>query len=164
MKNTIPPVCTSLTEETKDKTEASIPERDAETHSVKRSVVTSSIIPVWVSSVEDPDNECLTYALLDTQSDTSFILEDLGSQWSDRAKQVKLRISTMTSPSMLLNSKRIDGLQVRGMKTSDRITLPPVYTKDYIPVERSHVPTRETALQWPHLKPIAVEMGRKWGN
>lgn len=41
------------------------------------SSATSSIVPVLVSTVEEPQREVLTYALLDTQSDSTFILEDL---------------------------------------------------------------------------------------
>lgn len=37
---------------------------------------TSTIIPVWVSTTSEPDREVLVYALLDTQSDTTFILEE----------------------------------------------------------------------------------------
>ena len=35
---------------------------------------TSMIVPVWVSTYENPSCEILTYALLDTQSDSSFIV------------------------------------------------------------------------------------------
>ena len=37
---------------------------------------TSTIIPVWVSATSEPDCEILVYALLDTQSDTTFLLEE----------------------------------------------------------------------------------------
>lgn len=41
---------------------------------------TSSIVPVLVSSATEPHREILTYALLDTQSDSTFILENLISE------------------------------------------------------------------------------------
>ena len=37
---------------------------------------TSTIIPVWVSTTSEPESEVLVYALLDTQSNTIFILEE----------------------------------------------------------------------------------------
>ena len=40
------------------------------------SMKSSMIVPVWVSHEKTPEKEILTYALLDTQSDTSFILDD----------------------------------------------------------------------------------------
>lgn len=41
----------------------------------KSGVHTSSIVPVFISTSIEPDKEVLVYALLDTQSDTTFILE-----------------------------------------------------------------------------------------
>ncbi|XP_076360255.1 uncharacterized protein LOC143252265 isoform X1 [Tachypleus tridentatus] len=38
--------------------------------------MTSIIVPVYLSMKEDPDTEVMVYALLDIQSDTTFILED----------------------------------------------------------------------------------------
>lgn len=37
---------------------------------------TSSIIPVWVSAESELNQEILVYALLDTQSDTTFIMDE----------------------------------------------------------------------------------------
>ena len=39
--------------------------------------------------------------------------------------------------------------------SNKRLKINNVYTRDFIPVDRSHIPTRETALMWPHLKDIA---------
>lgn len=36
-----------------------------------------------------------------------------------------------------------------------RIQLPPLYTREFIPADRSHIPTSETALKWPHLEQLA---------
>ncbi|XP_053293853.1 uncharacterized protein LOC128454468 [Pleuronectes platessa] len=38
---------------------------------------TSAIIPVWLSSAAQPSQEVLTYALLDSQSDTTFVLSEV---------------------------------------------------------------------------------------
>ena len=35
-----------------------------------------TIIPVWVSATSEPDREIPVYALLDTQGDTTFLLDD----------------------------------------------------------------------------------------
>lgn len=37
---------------------------------------TFMIVPVWLSTLENPSHEILTYALLDTQSDTTFVLDE----------------------------------------------------------------------------------------
>lgn len=72
----------------------------------------SNIVPVLVSSVQEPQKEVLTYALLDTQSDSTFILEDLLEDLNVEPQPVKLKLSTMTAVNTVLSSKSIRGLQV----------------------------------------------------
>ena len=57
-----------------------------------------------------------------------------------------------------MECETVSGLRVRGYTSSVQIDLPPSYTKDYIPVKRDHIPTRNTAKQWPHLTEITDEM------
>lgn len=59
---------------------------------------------------------------------------------------------------MIMKSKRIDGLRVRGYNSGVYIDLPPSYTKDCIPINRDHIPTHQTAKQRPHLSAIADQM------
>lgn len=47
---------------------------------VGQSSSTSMIVPVWVSTVQSPSKEQLVYALLDTQSDSTFVCEELSKQ------------------------------------------------------------------------------------
>ncbi|KAG1930139.1 hypothetical protein F2P79_022561 [Pimephales promelas] len=122
------------------------------------SVITSMIVPVWVSSVKNPSNEQLVYALLDTQSDTTFIDEGVSKVLQVDAHPIKLKLTTLMGDSMIINSKRITDLQVRGYNSSVHINLPPLYTKECIPVNRDHIPTRETAKNWSHLKVISKDM------
>ncbi|KAM9817861.1 uncharacterized protein LOC133152032 [Syngnathus typhle] len=59
--------------------QANPPSNEATTNRVVQNTVnthTSTIIPVWLSSVSEPNREVLVYALLDTQSDTTFVLEE----------------------------------------------------------------------------------------
>ncbi len=53
----------------------------------KSSTYTSSIVPVYVSTTMEPDKEVLVYALLDSQSDTTFILKDAAVHWVPRKSQ-----------------------------------------------------------------------------
>lgn len=46
----------------------------------RKTSATSSIVPVFVSAASQPQKEILTYALLDTQSDSSFVLGDLATE------------------------------------------------------------------------------------
>ncbi|RXN31349.1 hypothetical protein ROHU_017013 [Labeo rohita] len=119
---------------------------------------TSSIVPVYVSTIAEPRKEILVYALLDTQSDTTFILKDTAETLDAKKEPVKLKISTITSKTKVVSSHKLNGLQVRGIKSEVKIQLPTTYTRDYIPANRSHIPTCETARNWPHLEHLADEM------
>ena len=152
------PTCLHEEKKKGEKRESGQARPQAISHSVKRLPVTSSIVPVWLSRVEQPDEECLVYALLDTQSDTTFVLDEVSQMLCDGGIPVKLKISTMTSTGTEVNCKRLEGLQIRGMRSETRVCLPTVYTRDYIPVDKSHIPTNHTALQWPHLRHIAREI------
>ncbi|XP_063052707.1 uncharacterized protein LOC134447256 [Engraulis encrasicolus] len=119
---------------------------------------TSSIVPVLVSSTAVPGKEILTYALLDTQSDSSFILEELATELDANGLPVQLKLSTMTAANTVIASKAVGGLQVRGLNSEVYVKVGQAYTRDFIPVDKSHIPTTSTALQWPHLKHLKSKM------
>ncbi|KAJ8000854.1 hypothetical protein DPEC_G00184710 [Dallia pectoralis] len=119
---------------------------------------TSMVIPVWVSSKNDPTAEKLVYALLDTQSDTTFIDQDVSDVLNVDKFPVKLKLTTMSGRDTVLTSEGVSGLRVRGYSSSIPVDLPVAYTKDCIPVNRSHIPTCETAKQWSHLAEIVDEI------
>lgn len=123
-----------------------------------RNTHTSSILPVYVSSTANPEEEILVYALLDTQSDTTFILKDVADLLHVERDPVRLKISTITSRSMVVSSSKMRGLQVRGLMSDERINLPITYTREYIPANKSDIPTCKTARGWPHLEHLADKM------
>ncbi|CAI5642237.1 unnamed protein product [Oreochromis niloticus] len=142
------------------------PDEDAnkEVHNVMTHVLirktssTSSIVPVFVSVASEPEKEILTYALLDTQSDSSFILEDLALELNVDTQPVQLKLSTMTSVDTVVASKLANNLQVHGFDSETRVQIEQAYSRDFIPVDKSHIPTKETALQWPHLEGLADKL------
>lgn len=126
-------------------------QQDGNTH-------TSSILPVYVSSTANPEKEILVYALLDTQSDTTFILKDVADLLHVERDPVRLKISTITSRSIVVSSSKLRGLQVRGLMSDERINLPITYTREHIPANKSDIPTCKTARGWPHLEHLADKM------
>ena len=113
---------------------------------------TAAIIPVWLSSTSQPTQEVLVYALLDSQSDTTFVLSEVADALEVDKEQVKLKLSTMTARTTVVSSQRVNNLQVRGFYSGEKIPLPPVYTREFIPANRTHIPTGETAKAWSHLE------------
>ena len=116
------------------------------------------ILPVYVSHKDNAANEVLVYALLDSQSDTSFISSATYSRLAVNGVDTTLRLSTMTDDGGILRCKRIKGLSVRGFNSSLNIALPVVYTHESIPVSRDAIPTPEMAASWPHLQCIESEL------
>ena len=64
------------------------------------------IVPVWVSSWENPSLEILTYPLLDSQSNTTFILDDTAKALNLKGYRVNLSLSTMTRKILTLAAER----------------------------------------------------------
>lgn len=75
-----------------------------QTHS---SNLTSTISPVWLSTTNDPDHEILLYALLDSQSDTTFILQEKADALYCDKRHVQLRLSTLSSRDTVIPSERL---------------------------------------------------------
>ncbi|XP_042626645.1 uncharacterized protein LOC122147619 [Cyprinus carpio] len=117
----------------------------------ERNTYTSMIVPVWVYTKQNPSYERLVYALLDSQSDTTFIDKGVCDDLQTTTFPVQLKLTTMLGKDTVLQSERVSGLQVRAYKSGNYIDLPPTYTKDCIPVNHSHIPTCEVAKNWNHL-------------
>ncbi len=126
--------------------------------STQRASATSSIVPVLVSSIKEPHREVLTYAILDTQSDSTFVLEDVLDKLNVDTQPVKLKLSTMMAIDTIISSKNVHGLQVRGLHSKNHIQVQQAYSCNFIPVDKSYVPKKETALEWPHLRHLADKL------
>ena len=113
---------------------------------------------MWISSKDEPGKEVLTYAMLDTQSDTSFILESTLENLGVEGSETRLSLSTMLAKNKIINSQRVNGLQVRGYNCDEVITLPSVYSRHIIPANRDHIPTPYTAMRWEHLQCISQDL------
>ena len=99
--------------------------------------LTSMIVPVYVSTDGRPENEVMVYALIDSQSDTSFIDESIPNSWEEDFKTVKLEISTVTTQKKIVDCLSIQELYVRGIYSDEPITIPQTYSQDNIPGKRS---------------------------
>lgn len=66
---------------------------------------TSMIVPVYVSHSDRPDQERLVNALLDTQLDTTFILEDTYRELGLSRTTAKLLLSTMYAENQVVESE-----------------------------------------------------------
>ena len=125
---------------------------------------TSLTLPVWLSSKDNPDNETLVYALVDSQSDTTFVDQTLAEQLnlSPRFKETtRLNVKTLSTTdgsSTSIVCDKITNLRVRGYMDNTYVDLPASYTVNHIPFQQETVPTCETAKHWRHLQHIADQI------
>ena len=83
------------------------------------------VVPVYISTNDDQHNEVLTYALLDTQSDTTFILDEVEDDLvMSNYEEVQLELITMSSTESK-SCKKYNNLRIRGVDSSTYIALPP---------------------------------------
>ena len=120
--------------------------------------MSSMVLPVYLSHDDYPGTERLVYALLDSQSDTTFILEDTYKALGLNGVEVNLMLSTMTAENMVVKTVKIKGLSVRGFSSNMKIQLPTTYSRQIMPANRSHIPSPEMAKKFPHLSSIASEL------
>ena len=104
----------------------------------KSSGRTSMILSVYVSHADNPDVERLIFAILDTLSDTSFILQDTCRAMGLVGKPVKLKLSTIHAENGIIDSSKVRGLVVRGFNNQNRIILPDTYTRNIICQQTEH--------------------------
>lgn len=112
------------------------------------------IVPVWISSPSTGNTEILVYALLDTQSSHTFADREV----CEKMEPVMLKLSTMMGKDSIVTSQSVIGLRVRGFSSDTWLDVPPSYTREFIPLERAHIPTCETASRWKHLADISQEI------
>ena len=116
------------------------------------------IVPVWLSHQDNPQKERMVYAMLDSQSDTTFVLGDTCKALGVSGPHINLLLSTMLAVEQKVDSSKINGLTVRGYDSSSKIKLPACYTRDIMPAAVEHIPTPAMAAKWPHLEQITDKL------
>jgi hypothetical protein len=120
---------------------------------VVRPPLCSTIVPLFLSSKEVPQEEVLVYAMLDSR-DTTFVAEEVVEAIQSSSQPATLKIVTMTETTEERCQRHID-LRIRGMDSEEFVELPPTYTRTSIPMNRSQIPTPQVASAWPHLEQVA---------
>ena len=130
---------------------ASHAEKSSFEQRVKKSTM---IVPVYLRNLYEPHKETLLYAMLDSQSDATFISERALKSVGAKSKTTQILISTITSQDKTVNCSKCDHLAVRGYGSNIVIPLPAVFSRKSIPANRDHIPRGEMIDSWPHLEPI----------
>ena len=117
--------------------------------------MSSMIIPVWINHSDNPETKILVYALLDDQSDTTFVTQEALKSLNVSGPETQLSLSTMHADNEVIASNKIKGLAVSDYDHNVSIPLPTTFSCTTIPAGRRQIPCPEMVNQWPHLVPIA---------
>ena len=120
--------------------------------------ISSMIVPVWVYHSDDPENKNLTYALLDDQSDTTFVTQKTLNSLNVSGPETTLSLSTMHADRQAIESTKIKGLVIGDYNYNVSIPLPVSFSCAVIPAKRTQIPCPEMVTQWPHLTPITTSL------
>ena len=75
--------------------------------------ISAMTVPVYLSHTSCPDQKKLVYAMLDTQSDTSFITDQTLDAFNVKKEEKVVNISTMNACMPVL-CREVDGFKVQG--------------------------------------------------
>ena len=117
---------------------------------------TSMIVPVLVSHKQNPNDEVLTYAMLDSQSVFTFITDELANKVAKPHSSTVIGLSTMTSLNEKVRCNLYSDLVVRGFNQSEKVSLRLPHGCKSIPSDLQ-VPTQVDLVKWPHLVQVSSE-------
>jgi len=101
------------------------------------------VVPVRLKSAE---SEVLTYAMLDTCSTVSFILDDIAAILKVKGVNTQLMVKTVNG-TKLHDSKVLNGLVATDLNGDHPIQLPKIFTKEDLSTP-NNVATPELAHRW----------------
>ena len=93
------------------------------------------IVPVWLHHKDNPQRETQVYAVLDDQSDTCFVTDEVCEELGLKGPKVTLQLGPMHAVENI-NTMKINGLIISRHKAV-KIDIPKSYTRDQIPPKRS---------------------------
>jgi hypothetical protein len=116
--------------------------------------ISTMIVPVRLCHEGNLESEVLVYALLDDQSNTSFVVQSLldNIAWCEGSQDTERKaIESM-------ESHRVDGLVIDDLHHNTQIKLQRSFFCTSIPARRSQIPRLEMANKWSHLTNIASDI------
>ena len=118
------------------------------------SIVGLSIVPVKVKA-KGQDNKVLTYAFLDSGSNTSFYTDALLRKLDAKGVKTTLSLATMQTTNEAIECSLVN-LDVSDLSDHNVIELPTVYSRPSLLVSTDAIGTQEDVNRWPHLKGITI--------
>ena len=116
------------------------------------------IVPVKIRHWENIENEVLTYAMLDSCSQGSFIQEDLIKELQLSGRKTTLNLKTLNG-ERTESTVLIEGMDVKGVSGNNScIKLQKMYARIELPVDKEEIATHDKIKQWDYLKVITSDI------
>ena len=121
-------------------------------------VISMCVVPVKLRH-GDSGKTLKTYALLDSCSQGTFILERLPKRFGIKGRRTSITIKALNG-EVTNKSSVISGMKVASSRdgSEDWLELPDTYTKKYLPVGKEDVATPSKLKNWGHLERILDEI------
>ena len=121
-------------------------------------VISMCVVPIKISH-QNCKKTIRTYAMLDNCSQGSFIKQDLLKRLGVDGQKLSLNLKTLTGEKSE-ETLMVDNLKVAGVNkmNNDWISLPKVYSKKTLPVEKDDVATPEKVSKWKYLDSVKSEI------
>ena len=119
--------------------------------------ISSMIVPVFLSHPNCPGQRRLVYAMLDSQSYSSFIIDQTLDNFSVPTEETVINLSTMNA-TLPIVCRKVDGFKVQGFGCTKNITLPTLYSRPEFPSDRTHIPSANICNKFEHLRAIASKL------
>ncbi|XP_064641264.1 uncharacterized protein LOC135496077 [Lineus longissimus] len=134
-------------------------------HDVANSVELSNLAELLANQQDslprmEPENQSVpvkVYALLDPQSDSCFIKDDVLDKLGADGPTLTLRLSTMLAEDSI-QCKKLAGLRIKNMESTVDLAMPCTYSRQCIPASHSLIPKKETVIKWSHLREVAKKL------
>ena len=118
----------------------------------------SMVVPVWVRSINNPPNEVLRYAILDDQSNVSFISHGLCNRLHLKGHPTKLSLTTVQESDVVVDSSKINDIEILDYNKEHVIKLPTLYTREKMPVSSSQIAKPKVIQKFMHLREVADQL------
>lgn len=112
------------------------------------------IVPVKVKG-QGRTKEILTYALLDSGSNTTFCTESLLKKLDLKGSKSTLSLTTLHRKDEETQCSLVS-LEVSGINDKDYVQLPMVYSRVSLPISKENIGKQEDVNQWPQLHGVRI--------
>ena len=118
----------------------------------------SKIMLVDIFNKNNPSATCRVYAIIDDQSNTSLISNELADMFGIDSCEKMYYLSTCSSAKEVTYGRRVSGLVARSVVNNKESLLPTLIECDNIPTDKGEIPTPNIAKRFKHLQDIADEI------